>query len=228
LGIEKLGPYADYLVINISSPNTPGLRNLQNSGPLRRLLCAAVKKRNEISKTYNGKEGKDIPLFVKIAPDLTDDDLQDIASAVKEIGVNGILVTNTSNQRPSTLISRNSDETGGLSGGPIREMSTECIRKMYSLTGGNIFIVGIGGVGSGHDAYKKLKAGASVVQLYSQMVYEGPGLISRIRSELADLMLQNGQKSLDDVIGLDHEEIFWNKRIARLKENREQGEIIID
>ena len=107
-------------------------------------------------------------------------------------------------------------------------MSTECIRKIYRLTDGNVFIVGIGGVGSGRDAYEKIKAGASVVQLYSQMVYEGPGLISRVRSELAELMLQNGQKSLEDIIGLDHEEIFWNKRIARMKQKREEEQIIDD
>ena len=110
------------------------------------------------------------PLFVKIAPDLTVVEMEDIAKAVLENDVDGILVTNTSNQRPDSLLSKQRGEKGGLSGKPIRDLSTECIRKMYELTGGEVFLVGIGGVGSGHDAYEKIKAGASVVQIYSRMV----------------------------------------------------------
>jgi len=208
-GIMALGRYADYLVINISSPNTPGLRNLQKSEPIRRLLKSAIQKRDTL-------ENKP-PLFVKIAPDLDPDEMKDIALAVMENNVDGILVTNTSNQRPYSLISKNRVETGGLSGLPIRDMSTECIRKMYELTEGKVFIVGIGGVGSGHDVYEKLKAGASVVQIYSRMVYEGPGLVSRIRRELSELMMQNGQRHVEDVVGLDHEEIYWKKRVDRFQ-----------
>ena len=98
-------------------------------------------------------------------------------------------------------------------------MSTECIRKLYALTDGSVPIIGVGGVGSGHDAYEKLKAGASLVEIYSMMVYEGPGCVSRIRSELADLMVQNGHRRLEDVVGLDHEDIFWRKR-ARTRARR--------
>lgn len=220
MGIEKLGKHADYLVVNISSPNTPGLRNLQQSEPIRRLLKAAVEKRNSLEKRP--------PLFVKIAPDLTLDEMKDIAAAVTENNIDGILVTNTSNQRPESLISKRSSETGGLSGLPIRDLSTECIRKMYKLTNGNVFLIGIGGVGNGHDAYEKLKAGASVVQIYSRMVYEGPGVVSRIRKELAELMAQNGQKSLDDVVGLDHEEIFWRRRMERINAGRSKESMIVD
>lgn len=220
IGIEKLGKYADYVVINISSPNTPGLRDLQKSEPIRRLLKAAIAKRDQLETQP--------PLFVKIAPDMSLDQMKDIASAVKECNVDGILVTNTSNQRPDTLISSNSKETGGLSGLPIRDMSTECIRKMYKLTDGNIFIVGIGGVGSGHDAYEKLKAGASVVQIYSRMVYEGPGVVSRIRKELCELMAQNGQKSIEDVVGIDHEDIYWTKRLSRLDDARNNEQQIVE
>eukprot|EP00554_Chaetoceros_debilis_P016115 CAMPEP_0194118686 /NCGR_PEP_ID=MMETSP0150-20130528/36636_1 /TAXON_ID=122233 /ORGANISM="Chaetoceros debilis, Strain MM31A-1" /LENGTH=373 /DNA_ID=CAMNT_0038810161 /DNA_START=288 /DNA_END=1406 /DNA_ORIENTATION=+ len=200
VGIDKLGAYADYLVINISSPNTPGLRNLQQNEPIRRLLRAAISRRDALAdkkELFNNSNSLP-PLFVKIAPDLSDQELKDIAAAVVDTKVDGVLVSNTSNQRPNSLISDNSKETGGLSGLPIRDMSTECIRKMYALTGGNVFIVGIGGVGSGRDAYEKLKAGASVVQIYSRMVYEGPGVISRIRKELADLMVENGQKCVED------------------------------
>mmetsp|Transcript_22500 Transcript_22500/g.27582 ORF Transcript_22500/g.27582 Transcript_22500/m.27582 type:complete len:468 (-) Transcript_22500:311-1714(-) len=215
IGIERLGQYADYLVINISSPNTPGLRNLQQSEPIRRLLKAAMRKRNELP--FNENHSKP-PLFVKIAPDLSDSELEDISNAVIECDIDGILVSNTSNQRPESLESRNSDEIGGLSGSPIRHLSTECIRKMYKLTGGNVFIVGIGGVGSGHDVYEKMKAGASVVQIYSQMTYQGPGLVSRIRKELSEIMRQNGQHDVTDVIGLDHDEIFWEKKLKRAME----------
>ena len=220
-GIQKLGPYADYLVVNISSPNTPGLRNLQKSEPIRRLLQVAKQQRDSLKVTTKP------PLFVKIAPDLTDAEMEDIANAAMDIGIDGILVTNTSNQRPEFLQSKNRNEVGGLSGKPIREMSTECIRKMYSLTGGKLFIIGIGGVGSGHDAYEKLKAGASAVQIYSRMVYEGPGLVSRIRKELAEIMVENGLKCVDEVVGLDHEEIYWNKRLEKAKIERENEVIIV-
>jgi len=200
-------------VINISSPNTPGLRNLQKSEPIRRLLKVAVQRRDALMNKP--------PLFVKIAPDLSTEEMNDIASAVIELNVDGILVTNTSNQRPDSLKSRNSSETGGLSGLPIRDISTECIRKMYALTKGRVFIVGIGGVGSGHDAYEKLKAGASVVQIYSRMVYEGPGVVSRIRNELAKLMLDNGQRRVEEVIGLDHEDIYWDKKLKSVQDERQ-------
>ena len=207
-------------MVNISSPNTPGLRNLQQSEPIRRLLKAAIQKRNTLPNHP--------PLFVKIAPDVTLDQMKDIAAAVVDIQIDGILVTNTSNQRPDSLVSKRSVETGGLSGLPIRDMSTECIRKMYELTNGNVFLIGIGGVGSGQDAYEKLKAGASVVQIYSRMVYEGPGVVSRIRKELAELMAENGQKNLDDVVGLDHEEIFWKHRMERIHAGREKERVVVE
>lgn len=221
IGIQKLGQYADYLVINISSPNTPGLRNLQKNEPIRRLLTIAKEKRDSLAQTVKP------PLFVKIAPDLTESEMEDIANAVVDIGIDGILVTNTSNQRPSSIQSKFKEEVGGLSGKPIREISTECIRKMYNLTGGNVFIVGIGGVGSGHDAYEKLKAGASVLQIYSRMVYEGPGIVSKIREELSEIMDENGLRSVEDVVGLDHDEIYWEKRLQRSKMKRESESVII-
>ena len=208
-GIQKLGPYADYIVINISSPNTPGLRNLQKLEPIRRLLQSIVPLRNQLLN--HGQTHKSyLPLFIKIAPDLTMDEMKDIAKAIMEInqlyqnGIDGILVSNTTVQRPKTLISQECNQIGGLSGLPIRDISTECIRNMYQLTNGQLFIIGIGGIGSGQDVYDKLKAGASVVQIYSRMIYEGPGLISRIRSELVDLLIKDDYTSVQDVIGLDH------------------------
>ena len=147
--------------------------------------------------------------------------------AVMENNVDGIIVTNTTNQRPESLVSEKRVETGGLSGLPIRDLSTECIRKMYELTEGNVFIIGVGGVGCGHDVYEKLKAGASVVQIYSRMVYEGPGLVSRIRKELSELMMENGQRRIDDVVGLCHEEIYWKKRMTRFQARRKNEETMV-
>jgi len=236
VGIQKLGPYADYLVINISSPNTPGLRDLQKNEPLRRLLRAAIRQRNNLKLT--DKNGTTIrrpsttatlpPLFVKISPDNTDGQLKDICSISLECGVDGIIVTNTTNARPPSLRSPHSDETGGLSGAPLKDRSTECVRQVYRHTNGQLFIVGIGGVASGLDAYEKLRAGASVVQLYRGMVYGGPGLVSRIRRELAEVMLENGQKRLEDVIGLDHADIFWERRLERTREREKTETMILD
>jgi len=233
LGIQKLGPYADYLVINISSPNTPGLRDLQKNEPLKRLLHAAIRQRNNLLPKRQRHASLTTtrtlpPLFVKISPDNTDDELKNIAAIAMECNIDGILVTNTTNARPSTLQSPHSPETGGLSGTPLRDKSTECIRRMYHHTNGKIFIIGMGGVSSGHDVYDKLKAGASVVQMYSGLVYGGPGLVSRIRGELAEIMEENGQRCMGDVVGLDHEGIYWEKRLERTREMRGKEIVIAD
>jgi len=239
IGIQKLGPYADYLVINISSPNTPGLRDLQKNEPLKRLLHAAIRQRDNLVLTDEMIQRKRHrhpnnttptlpPLFVKISPDNTDDELKNIAAIALECNIDGILVTNTTNARPSTLQSSHSSETGGLSGLPLRDKSTECIRKMYHHTNGKLFIVGMGGVRSGQDVHEKLKAGASVVQMYSGLVYGGPGLVSRIREELAEIMVENGQKCVGDVVGLDHEGIYWEKRLEKAREGRGKEGVIVD
>ena len=209
-GILQLGPYADYLVINISSPNTPGLRDLQRKEPLRQLLQKVVSVRNTLDKN-----GTPPPILVKIAPDLSLEDMEDVASVIIGCGIDGILISNTTNERPDSLVSSDKNEGGGLSGAPLKQKSTECIRQMYKLTNGSIPIIGIGGVGSGQDAYDKLKAGASLVQIYSMMIYKGPGLVSQIRKELAEIMYTNGEKTLDDVVGKDHEQIYWNKRLLQ-------------
>jgi dihydroorotate dehydrogenase len=208
-GIRKLGPYADYLVINVSSPNTPGLRSLQQRGPLYNLLTSTMKARDEYAPHA--------PLYVKIAPDLSLAEMEDVAAVVMETGIDGMIVSNTTNARPESLVSLNKREVGGLSGAPIKNRSTECIRTMYKLTNGTIPIIGVGGVGSGRDAYDKLKAGASLIQVYSMMVYEGPGVVSRIQKELADILVENGYKNVEDVVGADCEDIYSNKIEARVK-----------
>jgi dihydroorotate dehydrogenase len=221
--IGRLGKYADYLVINISSPNTPNLRNYQTPQNLAALLSACIRARNEIAT----KDGLVPALFVKLAPDLEDDELESIAHCCMSLGkedgggggVDGIVVSNTTSQRPHELLSEHTlkEQAGGLSGRPIRESSTRIIRKLYELTQGKLIIIGVGGIGNGHDAYEKLKAGASFVQIYSMMVYHGPGLVSTIRHELAQLMVTNGQRTIKDVIGSDHEDIFWKKRVLQDK-----------
>jgi dihydroorotate dehydrogenase len=150
--------------------------------------------------------------------------MEDVAQVVMETGIDGMIVSNTTNARPDSLLSHNKHEVGGLSGAPIRDRSTECIRTMYRLTNGSIPIIGVGGVGSGRDAYDKLKAGASLIQVYSMMVYEGPGLISRIRKELADIVEENGYSSVDEVVGADCEEIYWDRREERVKRKMEEAE----
>jgi dihydroorotate dehydrogenase len=219
-GIQQLGPYADYLVINVSSPNTPGLRDLQHADALRVVLNACVAERNALDKP--------VPLLVKLAPDLSDKELAEIAQAVMECGVDGIVVCNTTMSRPSHLSSPHKHETGGLSGAPLRDISTECIRKLYSLTGGNVPIIGVGGIANGRDAYEKLKAGASLIQIYSMMVYEGPGVVSRIRKELAQLMVENGQGRLEVVVGMDHDDLYWKKREERLLSHKSEEKLFVE
>lgn len=216
--IELLGPYADYLVINVSSPNTPNLRDLQRAESLESLLAACLKARDKLPEK--------VPLLVKLAPDLTDEELGQVAGVIRKMGADGIVVTNTTNQRPNDLISHHKMELGGLSGKPVKDRSTECIRKLFALTNGEVPIVGVGGIGSGHDAYEKLKAGASLVQVYSMLVYKGPGVVSRIRKELAELMLQNGHRSIEDVIGSDHEEIHWRQMQDRLRRQRRKTKVM--
>ena len=216
VGIRELGPSADYLVINVSSPNTPGLRSLQQRELLHNLLSHTLKARD----TY----APHAPLLVKLAPDLSSDEMEDVAHVIMDTGVDGMIVSNTTNVRPESLISKHRIETGGLSGAPIKDRSTECIRTMYKLTEGKVPIIGVGGVGSGRDAYDKLKAGASLVQVYSMMVYEGPGLVSRIRKELADIILENGYKSVEDVVGAEHEDIYWNLREEAARRKMQERE----
>jgi dihydroorotate dehydrogenase len=150
--------FVDYLVINISSPNTPGLRDLQEAEQLESLLQTCIQTRDALETEQR------VPLLVKLAPDLTDDDLVEIAKVLMKSDIDGIVVTNTTNQRPNDLISKHRVEVGGLSGVPVRDKSTEVIRTLFALTDGKIPIIGVGGVGSGHDAYVKLKAGASLVR----------------------------------------------------------------
>jgi dihydroorotate dehydrogenase len=188
-----LAPYADYLVCNVSSPNTPGLRNLQGRAQLADLL----------KRVQDAIAMKPVPLVVKIAPDATDDDLDDIVAVCRDLRMDGIIVGNTTLSRPPSLRSGRRTETGGLSGAPLTTLSTDVLRRTAQRAEGQFPLIGCGGVGSGADAYAKIRAGATLVQLYSAMVYEGPPLIRRIKNELAALLARDGFASVTGAIGAD-------------------------
>jgi dihydroorotate dehydrogenase len=190
---KALAPYADYLVCNVSSPNTPGLRNLQGREQLRDLL----------KRVQDAIAAKPVPLVVKIAPDATDDDLDDIVTVCRDLRMDGITIGNTTLSRPSSLRSARKGETGGLSGAPLTTLATDVLRKASRRVERQFPLIGCGGVGSGADAYAKIRAGATLVQLYSAMVYEGPPLIRRVKDELAALLARDGFASVNAAVGAD-------------------------
>ena len=191
---DVLGPLARYVTVNVSSPNTPGLRGLQNRDELSRLLGTLSVARQ--------KKPDMIPLLLKIAPDLDGFALDEIADVVLAAGIEGVIVSNTTLARPG-LTSAQAREAGGLSGRPLFAPSTEILRQMRRRVGGRIVLVGVGGIGSGADAYAKIRAGASLVQLYTALVYEGPGLVRRIKHELAALLARDGFACVADAVGAD-------------------------
>ncbi len=195
---RRLGPLADYLVINVSSPNTPGLRALQG----RRELAALV---DAVAAALAGAcpDGTP-PLLVKIAPDLTDQDCADIAEVARSDCVAGLIIGNTTIARPPGLRGHRRAEAGGLSGRPLFRPSTELLSRMYGLTGGGVPLIGVGGISSGADAYAKIRAGASLVQLYTALVYEGPGLLAAMKAELAGHLRADGFSSLSAAVGAGH------------------------
>ena len=196
IGARNFGALADYMVINVSSPNTPGLRALQGPEPLRELLTRTKVALNEATK-----DTRTPPLLLKIAPDLTDEDKADIAQVSQEVGIEGLIVTNTTIERPDSLQSQHKGETGGLSGRPVFEASTRVLGEMYEATKGKMVLVGVGGIEDAKTAYEKILAGASLVQLYSAMVYQGPGIAAGINRELAGMLKADGFSSVSDAVG---------------------------
>ncbi len=193
-GIEELEGLAAYFVVNVSSPNTPGLRSLQARDSLDALL-------GRIARIRDG-EGRRPPLLVKVAPDLSPGDCRGIADVALSRGVDGLIVGNTTTARPP-LRSVHRDEGGGLSGAPLFELSTRLLSELYRLTEGRLVLVGTGGVASGRDAYTKIRAGASLVQLYTALVFEGPRLVGRIKRELAELLSADGYDGVSRAVGAD-------------------------
>lgn len=198
IGIEKLARFADYIVINVSSPNTPGLRALQDRGELESLV---EKVRAALDRTIPQNRP---PLLVKVAPDLTDDDIGDIAAVAMTDAVDGLIATNTTITRPMSLKNPQKSETGGLSGKPLAPISTKVIADFFKATGGTVPLIGVGGIASGAEAYEKIRAGASLVQLYSGMVFEGPSLPGRVCRALAGLLKRDGFEHVSDAVGADH------------------------
>ncbi|MCC1480130.1 quinone-dependent dihydroorotate dehydrogenase [Roseibaca sp. Y0-43] len=186
------GAHLDFATVNVSSPNTEKLRDLQGAAALTALLNGVMQARAELARP--------IPIFLKIAPDLNADELAEIAGVARETGVNAIIATNTTLARKG-LKNASANEKGGLSGKPLFEMSTRVLAQLSQLTDGEIPLVGVGGIGSPEQAYAKLRAGASAVQLYSALVYEGLSLVPRLNQGLLDLMGRDGVTNVKDVVG---------------------------
>ncbi|KAL3159227.1 Dihydroorotate dehydrogenase (fumarate) [Trebouxia sp. C0010 RCD-2024] len=201
VGVKKLGQFADYLVINISSPNTPGLRALQGRKELEKLVKRVKNTRDQMQWGARGPP----PLLIKLAPDLTDADKSDIATVCLRLGVDGLVVSNTTITRPGAVADHpTGSEVGGLSGKPLLDLSTAALADMYRLTKGKLPIIGCGGVSSGEDAYRKIRAGATLVQLYTALAYEGPSIVPKMKQQLAACLEADGFTSVQEAVGVDH------------------------
>lgn len=195
-GLRRLWGMASYFTINISSPNTPGLRALQTRAALEDLLGRLIATADSLP------QGVAVPMFLKVAPDLEDAEIEAIVETVAAAGLAGVIVSNTTVSRPH-LRSRHAVETGGLSGAPLLGLSTEILRRFRQAAAGRFLLIGAGGIGSGADAYAKIRAGASAVQLYSALAYEGPGLVVQIKRELAQRLQADGFRSVAEAVGAE-------------------------
>jgi dihydroorotate dehydrogenase len=191
-GLRAVGGLAQYYVVNVSSPNTPGLRGLQAKDRLDDLL-----------ERLGHARPPNAPLLVKIAPDLTEAELIDVIEVALTRGIDGLIIGNTTLSRPPELRSPQRGEAGGLSGAPLKALAHDVLARAYRLSGGKLPLVGVGGIASGADAYARIRAGASLVQLYTAMVFEGPGIATRIKRELADLLRRDGFSSVAAAVGAD-------------------------
>ena len=196
--VDTFAPLADFLTIDISCPNSENGMVFLSPGPLEDLLGRLTALRD------NKALPKPPVLLVKIAPDIEDRELDILLEIIVAAGIDGITVCNTTTARPETLTSPDRHEHGGLSGKPLFARSTEMLRHVYQVTGGTVPLIGVGGISSGADAYAKIRAGASLVQLYTALVYDGPGLIERIKRDLAELLAADGFTSLQDAVGNEH------------------------
>ncbi|MDP2215338.1 quinone-dependent dihydroorotate dehydrogenase [Phenylobacterium sp.] len=192
-GLRRLWGLASYFTINISSPNTPGLRALQTRGALEELLGRLVEARDALPA-----EGK-VPMFLKVAPDLDEAEIEAICDVVAAAGLDAVIVSNTTVSRPP-LRSAQAGETGGLSGAPLMALSTQTLRLFHQAADGRFPLAGAGGVSSGAEAYAKIRAGACVVQLYSALVFSGPGLVGRIKADLAARLRADGFSSTAEAV----------------------------
>tara|TARA_R110002049_G_scaffold309038_1_gene516096 strand:- start:374 stop:1432 length:1059 start_codon:yes stop_codon:yes gene_type:complete len=189
--LDRLKDLAQFFTVNVSSPNTPGLRNLQAHGALDDLLGAVAQVRGKA------------PVFLKIAPDIDDGEVPGMIDAIGRHGLDGIIVSNTTILRPDSLTSPLMGEGGGLSGPPVFERSTELVRQFRAAAGPDLAIIGVGGIDSADAAYAKIRAGANAIQLYTGLVYEGPGLVQRIKSGLVARLQADGFASVAEAVGVD-------------------------
>jgi dihydroorotate dehydrogenase len=196
--VEALHSFADYLVINVSSPNTSGLRDLQERRSLRMLVEQVGARVREVSAH------RSVPVLVKVSPDMGADDLRASVDAAAEAGVAGVIATNTTVSRPTlTTDDTRAGESGGLSGAPLRPLAHDACRILYAHLRGRLPIVGVGGIFSAEDAYDRIRSGAALVQLYTALVYEGPGLVRRIVDGLANRLARDGFSHVQEAIGID-------------------------
>ncbi len=191
--INSLAHYADIIVLNVSSPNTLGLRDLQGDKNLNRVLESSINARNA--------SGSSSPILIKVAPDLDVGEIELIVEVAIEGGASGLIIGNTTLARPEGLIDEHSQMEGGLSGGPLFSLSTKVLSQAYKFSRGRLVLVGVGGVSSGAEAYEKICSGANLIELYTSLIYEGPSLIKKIENELTDLLNKNGFKCVSDAVG---------------------------
>src|SRR4051812_36351050 len=197
--IETFAPVASYFTVNISSPNTPGLRNLQQAAQLDDLLAKVLEARDRVSR----KSG-DTPVLLKIAPDLSLAELDDAVHVARSRGVDGMIVSNTTLARPNTLREQmRAKEQGGLSGRPLFRLSTRMVAETFVRVEGAFPLIGVGGIDTGGAALTKIRAGASLIQLYSSLVYKGLGLVESIKADLTSTLLRTGRDSLSEIVGAD-------------------------
>ncbi len=197
--IEIFAPVASYFTVNVSSPNTPGLRNLQQSGALDDLLAKVIDARERVRKNAG-----DSPVLLKIAPDLSLAELDDVVQIARSRRVDGMIVANTTLARPLTLREQaRAKEQGGLSGRPLFRLSTRMVAETYVRAEGAFPLIGVGGIDTGGAALTKIRAGASLIQLYSSLVYKGLGLVDDIKNDLASTLLRTGRDSLSEIVGAD-------------------------
>jgi dihydroorotate dehydrogenase len=197
--MDMLYAYGHYFVINISSPNTPNLRDLQETESLRVLVRAVREKAAELE----ARGVKQKPILLKVAPDMSDEQMRDVVQAAVEEGISGIIATNTTLSREAVKDHPKADEAGGLSGRPLTERSTAWVKEIYQEVGDKVPVIGVGGIYNGADAYQKIRAGASLAQVYTGMIYEGPGIAKKINKELLHLMKKDGFNHISEVVGVD-------------------------
>ncbi|MBL0320002.1 MAG: quinone-dependent dihydroorotate dehydrogenase [Alphaproteobacteria bacterium] len=196
---KRVKGLVDYISVNISSPNTPGLRSMQSDDNLYELLIALINERNQGLSTHNNKT---LPILIKIAPDLSSEELEHIAQTCLNTKVDGVIISNTTLERPN-LKSHFGHEKGGLSGKPLFALSTQTLKQFYQLTQGTIPLIGVGGISSSEEAYTKIKSGATLLQLYSALVFKGFGLVTQIKRDLVGLLEKDGFKDISEAVGAD-------------------------